>query len=452
MFSKRCYPHILRRGVTLAKKPRLEEATVSASIYREYSAEEENCGEESPIDQIKSSYHLMPHLPLIALLEKLPLVDLLPLRAVCQRWDDLATNIVVKKRTHLCLTSYYNTVYEKATQYDNVRVRIDLSRFMNVDLTSFDFIIGIDETLYREWRNDKIISDNIKIPEPWGRFLFLKRHMVAKKLTSTFPAIQKLVIFDCMFNEEEIEIMLTSWCSTLTSLKLVIADRDFNWTPIFAALNEMPRLQHVSLFSPFGFISRPKLPFLCQLKSFQFTFFKPNIKSRQCWLSHLLGQLDPTVLQQVDVGMFTSQNNRNCFFRYNLKQLYLSHPKIAAKLKRLQFPSISPKFFHFIVSQFTSVSWLDIELSSVNDLKQISRLRGLQFLALRSNKRPFSDCPLNRALNKRSKRTMTDIRPMVSVTRLLLLDFEIDEKLLRKLFPNVIKVERHRRGDNNDTE
>ncbi len=172
MFSKRCYPHILRRGVTLAKKPRLEEATVSASIYREYSAEEENCGEESPIDQIKSSYHLMPHLPLIALLEKLPLVDLLPLRAVCQRWDDLATNIVVKKRTHLCLTSYYNTVYEKATQYDNVRVRIDLSRFMNVDLTSFDFIIGIDETLYREWRNDKIISDNIKV-----RLAHCKKHL-----------------------------------------------------------------------------------------------------------------------------------------------------------------------------------------------------------------------------------------------------------------------------------
>lgn len=47
---------------------------------------------------------------------------------------------------------------------------------------------------------------------------------------------------------------------------------------------------------------------------------------------------------------------------------------------------------------------------------------------------------------------MAAIKPMVSVTNLFLLDFEIDKELLKKLFPNIIKVERQRRGDDNDVD
>lgn len=276
--------------------------------------------------------------------------------------------------------------------------------------------------------------------------------MVAKKLVETFPAIENLVLFDCLLNEKEILELLTSWCTTLTSLKLVIDEQNFNWSLIISVLKRMPRLEHLSLFSSFGFPNRPVLPFLCQLKSFQFAFYRHNGSDRQCWLSDLIGQLNPAVLQKVDIGVFTSQTYKSYFFRYNLKQLIIRHPAVATKLRRLQFPAISPTFFHFLASQFTSVSWLNIELTSINDLKQISGLRKLQFLGLRRNQRPYSDCPLNRVLNRRDKQTMAAIKPMVAVTNLLLLDFNIDENLLRKLFPNVKKIERHCRGDKNNVD
>ena len=246
-------------------------------------------------------------------------------------------------------------------------------------------------------------------------------------------------------------MLLTSWCDTLVSLKLVVVQHKFDWSMIFDVFKRMPRLQHLSLFSTTGFIDRPKLPLLSQLKSFQMTFYDHRGGKRQCWLSHLLAQLNHTVLQHVDVGVFTSQD-LSYFFRYNLKKLFLCHPTIAAKLRRLQFPSISPRFFHFLATRFILVSWLNVELTSINDLKQISRLSRLNFLALRSNRRPYSDCPLNQTLNKWDRRTMAAIKPMVSVTNLFLLDFEIDKELLKKLFPNIIKVERQRRGDDNDVD
>ena len=159
MSLKRSFPFVPRRSVRLAKKPRFDYATmnsakVSASALHPGN-QEQNSGDEIYINQTEPSYDHLPHLPLITLLEKLPLVDLLPLRAVCQRWDDFATNIVAKKRKHLYLSSYYRTEYEKATFKDNVRVRIDLSRFLEINLVSFDFIIGIDETLFIEWQQDK---------------------------------------------------------------------------------------------------------------------------------------------------------------------------------------------------------------------------------------------------------------------------------------------------------
>lgn len=281
---------------------------------------------------------------------------------------------------------------------------------------------------------------------PWGRFLFLNRREAANKLTATFPAIKSLVIFDCLFDEIEIAQLLIRWRHTLTSLKLVVCDPSFNWEMMFIIIKKMPLLQHLSIFSNNGFTNpQPQLPFLGQLRTFQFAFFQHNGRPRQLWLSHLLRQLNPDVLQHVDVGIFTSETNRSPFFCYNLKQLLHERPAIAAKLRRLYFPSLSRTFCHFLVHQFPSVSWLDMELGSANDLKQISTLKGLKFLALRSNQLPYSDCPLDRA----SWQALAQINPMVSVTKLILFDFELQEGLLKKLFPNVITLEQYRRQIDN---
>lgn len=265
----------------------------------------------------------------------------------------------------------------------------------------------------------------------------IQRPEAADKLATTFPAIKSLVIFDCMLNEVEIVKLLTRWRHTLTSFKLVTFEQNFYWPMIFSILNDMPQLQHLSLFSPYGFQFRPQLPFLRQLKTFQLAFYDHVGGERQSWLNHFLAQLNPNVLQQVDVGIFVLETHRNAFFCYNLKQLYKKQPAIAAKLRRLHFPSNTKKFCHFLALKFPSISWLDVRLTSVNDLKQMSRLSGLRVLALRSNKDFYSDC----ALNEANWQTLAKISPFVSVTKLILFDFTIKEKLMKKLFPNVITVE-----------
>lgn len=275
----------------------------------------------------------------------------------------------------------------------------------------------------------------------------LTRTEAADKLTATFPAIKSLVIFDCLFTEVEIAKLLTRWRHTLTSLKLVIFKRYFNWEMILAILNDMPRLCHLSLFSFYGFMWRPQLSFFRQLKTFQLAF-NIHTGNRKTWLSHLLGQLNADVLQSLDIGVFDLTNHRSPFFRYNLKQLLHEQPAVASKLRRLHFPSNTQQFCHFIVHKFPSVSWLDLELTSANDLRQISRLSGLKFLAIRSNKLPYSDCPLNRA----NKKTLAKINPLVSVERLILFDFKLNEKLLKELFPNVNTVERICRRNDDDTD
>lgn len=158
---KRSHPSILQRKVISAKKPRLEDTPFSAVSICHYCNHNQKAGDGRHINQTKPSYDVLPHLPLISLLEKLPLVDLLPLRAVCQRWNHFATNIVVKKRTRLCLASYYSNEYENATR--NIRIRIDLARFLDVDLTKFDFIIGICETIYLEWLEDSVTTEVTKV-------------------------------------------------------------------------------------------------------------------------------------------------------------------------------------------------------------------------------------------------------------------------------------------------
>lgn len=104
-------------------------------------------GESGSFVPSKPNYDRLPDLPLISILEKIPLVDLLPLRVLSQRFDNIASTMVIKKRSALNLVSYYDS--NLSSTY--ARTRFDLSRFLDIDLHSPDFIIGIDETVYRKW-------------------------------------------------------------------------------------------------------------------------------------------------------------------------------------------------------------------------------------------------------------------------------------------------------------
>lgn len=168
MFCEHRRPAILRKQTSSTKRLRLSSPICFSS--EEYVEDNKSVApghdqnlhytvDENRLDPTKASFDLLPDLPLISILEKVPLVDLLPLRVLSRRINDIANTSVIKQRSTLHLMSYYDPNLNS----NYLRVRFDLSRFFDIDLLSFDFFIGIDDNVYIKWISEQ------KNGEPWTK-------------------------------------------------------------------------------------------------------------------------------------------------------------------------------------------------------------------------------------------------------------------------------------------
>src|SRR5699024_4786529 len=174
----------------------------------------------------------LPDLCLLSILNGLPLIDLLQVNRVCKRWYHLQ-RVVCQRKTVLRIYSYYEYDYGYWTpgeQDENVRERLDLLRFFELDPHKCDFILVVAERRYRRWLRRTDAFGRKKNPDwPWERYLFVVRNDAVKKLCHAFPNIKQLVLFDPLLHDHEIVRMMYHWSNSLTSLTIARMKIDFNW-------------------------------------------------------------------------------------------------------------------------------------------------------------------------------------------------------------------------------
>lgn len=419
----------------------------------------------SPSNSSPSLEHF-PDLCLIAILERLPLLDLLAVNRTNTRWYNLVP-IVLRSKTSLHLASFYEYNYRSQIRA-NIRERTDLLRFINLNPLSYDIILGLAEYLFRRWRSSKERREKREIEQQkrtqgvigettaakdassparahWERFIHLQPGLAVDRLTVALPNISTLILFDTILKEADIIRLLHRWSPRLSTVTLVVFRIEFNWLPILSALNSCHALEHLTLFIVGGLdVHYLSLPFLARLKTFTFTYFDYYFSQRRNWLYRLWAQLDPNRLESFAFGFVSAHTHSSPFIRRNLGQLLKRKPALVDKLTRIKVPYMSRTFLSFLSTHFHRLSWLDTELRYIWELPHLAKMKCLRSLTLRSNLHPYSACPLDGL----TRRELLKMAPLSSVQELTVLDFTLGESILQTLFPNAT-LTRLVRGDEN---
>ena len=402
----------------------------------------------APVLMVCDHINKLPDSCLILVLARLPLIDLLRASVVCRRWKSLRT-IVCNKRTNLALFSPFETTYATSTRQNNYRLKTDLLRFFELDYQRFDLITNVNLSYFQHSLN----SDK----ELLRKLLLVRCHTAISELPAALKNIHQLTIFDCALSADQIIKLLNSWKYSLTTLRLVITQTQFDWTKLFEALNELHSLEHLSLFCFEGIVQFSEhlpIQIMSQLKTFYYAEWDYSNSNHyyytmtQSYLFRAWEHLNPDKLEAFGFGLFSAHTNSAPFVRYNLKRLLKKKPALVNKLTRVRIPHMSRTFIEFLCSNFPSITFLDCELHDLkNDLEPLVRTKQLKCLAIRSNTRPYS----NSAFSGITEKQILKLPLLESVQHLFVLDFDIRPEVLRFVFPKA-NVSKRRRGDDNEVD
>lgn len=387
----------------------------------------------------------LPDLCLLAILERLPVIDLLRVRRVCRRWATLQP-VVARQKKSLSIYSYCEFTYENGNvahgEHDRARIKLDLLRFFDLPLKPKpDIIVGVSPHLLRQWsRADRPGALRADI---LAKYPLVDGWLAAERLCNAFPAIEQLTLFDAYLPAEHIQWMLARWSHSLVDLRIAVLRLGFPWKGVLQQVDQLGALRHLRLFAVGG------LPWhghvLRQLHTFYFGYHDYYFGLRRACLYRLLGHLDDAKVQHLGVGHFSAHSHAGPFLRFNLRQLLVKRPVLAARLERLKVSAMPPRFLAFLGDHFGSLTCLDLVWRKVAELAALARLPNLSELTLRSNSQPYSASPLDGHL---PQAVLLHLPVLASVRRLFLLDFRIEAHLLLRIFPNA-DVQRAARGDDN---